>query len=84
MITNYSLKTSLNATSTVDCIALLQVYLPTANLLRSEGVSAFPPLLHLARSYQLHPILMTFNCFNTEEAGHACPLTFAVQFVPLL
>ena len=45
----------------------------TINLLQSEGASAFAPLLHLACSNQLCAVLMTFNCFNTEVPGHACP-----------
>lgn len=45
----------------------------TINLLQSGGASAFALLLRLACSNQLCAVLMTFNRFNTEVPGHACP-----------
>lgn len=46
---------------------------PTINSLQSGEAPAFAPLLYLACSNQLCAVLMTFNCFNMEVPGHACP-----------
>lgn len=43
------------------------------NLLQSGEALAFAPLLRLACSNQLFPVLMTFNSFNTEVPVRARP-----------